>query len=254
MEVLRLLSDAGADLGEQVSVERTPGGLLRVAGIVETGERKAEILRALGPVTDNPAVLIEIRTVAEALAEKKGQGAKPATEQKVEIQSGSMAAESDLRSYFGGEEQARAFAARMVARSRRAVSHLYTLKNLSTRFSKDQLQRLSPEARGRWLSLLRSHAHAYRLEAEGLRQELRPVFFPSAPQGGAAAGPTPADIDGVVRAIDQLFAQGSANDRVILSAFTTSAQGATVTAIRAPQFWQSLLDAEGLAARIESAQ
>src|SRR5207245_1631485 len=47
VEVLRLLNQAGADLGEQVNVERTAQGLLQVKGIVETDKRKAELLQAL---------------------------------------------------------------------------------------------------------------------------------------------------------------------------------------------------------------
>ncbi|HEU4794399.1 MAG TPA: zf-HC2 domain-containing protein, partial [Pyrinomonadaceae bacterium] len=77
IEVLRLLNQAGADLGEQVSATRTPDGLLRVEGIVETEVRKNEILRTLEPVRNNPAVRIEIKSVAEALAEKRGEVSKP---------------------------------------------------------------------------------------------------------------------------------------------------------------------------------
>ncbi len=250
------MNQAGADLGEQVSAGRTPDGLLRVEGIVETDERKAEILRALESVINNPAVQVEIKTVAQTLAEKRRQGGEtpqPATEQKVEIQSGSMAAESELRAYFGNEEQARQFAAQMVSRSQRAMRHLYALKRLSNHLSAEELSSLSAEARAKWLSLVRSHARSYRQEATGLRQELRTVFFPSASQGGAQDGSEITDTASLMRAIERLFEIGTANDRVILWAFTTSIEGATVTAIKSQQFWQSLHTAEVLAARIQSA-
>src|SRR3712207_2168805 len=42
VEVLRLLNQVGADLGEQINVTRTPGGRLRVHGVVETQERRGE--------------------------------------------------------------------------------------------------------------------------------------------------------------------------------------------------------------------
>jgi hypothetical protein len=41
VEVLRLLNQAEADLGEQISVSRTKEGVLQVTGIVETEQRKA---------------------------------------------------------------------------------------------------------------------------------------------------------------------------------------------------------------------
>ena len=53
VEVLRLLHEVGADLGEQVSVTKTRDGLLRVSGVVETEQRKAEILSKLRPVMDS---------------------------------------------------------------------------------------------------------------------------------------------------------------------------------------------------------
>jgi hypothetical protein len=61
-----------------------------------------------------------------------------------------------------------------------------------------------------------------------------------------------ADAVSVVRAIERLFEMGSANDRVILSAFTTSSESASVTAIKSGAFWQSLQAAEALAVRIQS--
>jgi len=57
VEVLRLLHDAHADLGEQLSATRGADGLLHIAGIVDTAERKAEIIRALQPVKNHPAVM-----------------------------------------------------------------------------------------------------------------------------------------------------------------------------------------------------
>jgi hypothetical protein len=55
VEVLRLLNEAQADLGEQVSATKGVDGLLHVTGIVDTAERKAEIMRALQPVINHPA-------------------------------------------------------------------------------------------------------------------------------------------------------------------------------------------------------
>src|SRR5262249_37203683 len=68
VEVLRLLNQAGADMGEQITVTRTDEAHLTIKGITETEKRKRELLNVLGPVANNPAVKIEIQTLDEALA------------------------------------------------------------------------------------------------------------------------------------------------------------------------------------------
>jgi RNA polymerase sigma factor (sigma-70 family) len=67
VDVTYLLNQAKADRNEQVTLTRSAGGSLRVEGIVETEQRKQEFLSALAPVANNPAVTIEIHTVADAL-------------------------------------------------------------------------------------------------------------------------------------------------------------------------------------------
>ena len=47
---------AKTDRNEQVTLTRSAGGSLRVEGIVDTQQRKDEFLRALAPVSNNPAV------------------------------------------------------------------------------------------------------------------------------------------------------------------------------------------------------
>src|SRR6185295_2309462 len=68
VDVAYLLNQAKGDRKEQVALTRSAGGSLRVDGVVDSQQRKEEFLRALGPVINNPAVTIEIRTVAEASA------------------------------------------------------------------------------------------------------------------------------------------------------------------------------------------
>ncbi|HKZ77006.1 MAG TPA: zf-HC2 domain-containing protein [Pyrinomonadaceae bacterium] len=256
VEALRLLNQVGADLGEQISVKRTAAGMLRVTGIVETDQRKSEITNVLLPIASNPAVRIEIQTVAEAVAKQTTMSGTPSPSvRKVEITGNVIAAEPELRAYFereGGDasEHIRRFAGRIVNRSGRAMNHLWAMKRLIDQFSPEEMQRFSPEARDKWLSLVRSHARAYRQEVTGLRQELRPVFFPGATQDGASGGPEISDASELARAIERLFELSSSNDRVIRSAFTASAGGAVTTAIKTTQFWQALAGAEALAERI----
>jgi anti-sigma factor RsiW len=260
VEALRLLNQAGADLGEQISVKRMSDGMLQITGMVETDKRKAEIVNALGPIAGNPAVRIEVQTVAEAVAAQRHTKPTPLPSQRaIQIAGNTMAAEPELRTYFEGnakdtDEAIRQYAARMVSLSNRGMDHLWAMKRLLSQFSPEELRALTPDARTKWLSLIRAHAHSYQQANESLRRELQPVFFPSQSSAAVSSEGAIADIVELSRAIEQLFAQGSANDRVIRSAFTSSSNGAMTTVIKAPQFWQSLNNAEALADRIGRAQ
>lgn len=255
VEVLRLLHEAHADLGEQLAATKGADGLLHVAGIVDTPERKTEIMRALQPVINHPAVRIEIQTVAEALAQQQEQRIRskatpaPVTEQKVEINSEVIAAAPELRRHFSSDEQLREFSSRMVSQSRNAMRHVYAMKRLLSQFSPDELRTLSPEAKNKWIALIRSHARDYQNDVAALRRELQPVFSPSLP-GPGASGPEITDDASLARAMEQLFSLASANDGVVRSAFATSSESSATSAISSPQFWQSLTSAEGLAGKI----
>ena len=141
VEALRLLNQAGADLGEQISVKRTSEGLLEITGIVETDKRKSEIVSALAPLVSNPSVHIDIQTVTEAVARQTSNKPTPLPSTRaVEITSNAFPAEADLRAYFSGkgkdtDEAIRQYAARMVSLSGRAMDHLWAMKRLLNEFS-----------------------------------------------------------------------------------------------------------------------
>lgn len=250
VDVLRLLNQAKADLGEQITVGREADNLLYVRGIVETPSRKNEILSALDSVKDNSAVRIEISTVDEAIAKEKNKPQTPVKTESVETQSSSIAAENDLIEYFGSQEAARAFAGQMVNRSGRAMSRAYALKRLIGQFKPEELRELSPTARAKWLALVNSHARAFHEETEALRRELQTVF--SAPNAGASETPDVKTIADVPRAVETLLNLAIANDRVVRSAMAVSAGNSQFTAIKTVQFWQSLKAAEALAAKLQA--
>lgn len=262
VEALALLSQAGADLGEQVSVRRAPDGILHVSGIVDTDQRKAEITNALRPIAASPAVQIEIQTVAEAVASQRSTKKSPSSPvvREVEITGNTFAAEPDVRNYFAGkskdtDEAVRQYAARIVSLSGQAMDHLWAMKRLLNQLSAEQVRSLTPEARAKWVALIRSHAQAYQQRTAALRRELHPVFF--AGQSLATTASEGADIKDtgrLSRAVEQLFELGTLNDSMIRSAFTSTSSGVMTTAIRDPHFWRSLGNAEGLAATIARAQ
>lgn len=256
IEVTYLLNRIKANLGEQVSLTRTTGGTLRVEALVETESRKKEILHALGPVINNPAVGVEVSTVEEAV-KRHQERSKPseATVREVEVRNNRIPADPQLRSYFstrlvGSEaidEEIRRYANRAMNRSRQALLQASALKRLVRRFSSEEIRALEPEARTKWLAMIREHAQAYQREVRALRQELGSVF-----DGSSASTEQEAVSEAnLARLADRLVQLSYVNDEAVRSAFTISADGRTAAANKSPQFWRSLTNAETLAAAIQ---
>jgi DNA-directed RNA polymerase specialized sigma24 family protein len=271
IRALTLLHRVGADLGEEVSLARGADGKLKVEAIVETSQRQAEILRAIAPIANHPAVLIRIETVAEAL-KRRPSGMPPNTPAVVEEYSATSSmipAQLELRAHFarsladrmssmpaGEGERAmeaaiRQFATRMLKQSQKALLRAYALKRLSSKFSPDEIRALNADARAGWLSLICEHARNFADETGAMRQQLQPVI------GAAeAADEKPAEVDikgdaDLLAAVERLFKLAAANDLAVRSAFAIPMRATTGSSIKMTQLWQSLIDAEKLARRIQ---
>lgn len=252
VEVLRLLHQAGADLGEQISVTRNVGGPILVSGIVETDRRKAEILRALQAMSDNLSVRIEIKTVTEALAESRNRhdtSGNSATE-GVQVGADTFPAYEDLRARMSDEE-ARVFAARIVSRSHNAMRHAWALKRLMGRFTTKDLETLKPDSHAKWIALIKNHARAFQRDTASLREQLQPFFFTES-AGSAITSEIRNNAD-LITAVTRLVELASANYEVVRSSFTLTREASAVSAIKTPQFWRSLTSAEAVAAKIDAA-
>lgn len=260
IEVLRLLNAARADLNEQIEVKRTPQGRLRVEAIFDTEARKAEVLTALAAVRGNPALEMDLQTVAEAVARRQ-RGNPPAAPsgsmiEREEIAQASLAVEADLRRHFSGrglsdaamEAEIRRFASAARANSFKARSHATALKQLAARFSTEELRELDEATRAQWLGLLRGHARQTRDATLALRAQIAPVFASSSNDSAEVAH---LDNDRALRnACDQLAALCAESDRVIHAAFTILADASPAAALRTPGFWQRLHRIEHLAEAI----
>jgi hypothetical protein len=238
-----------------------------VKGIVDTEETKKEILHALSPVTNNPAVRVEISTATEALARQQERASDRVIVREFAGSDDAIPLYPELRRYFSrrgdaqGQEKTagpsseddstdqavRAFAARVVGRSRRTLSHAIELKQLSERFSAPQLNVLTPSARAKWFSMVCDHAEALRRETSLLRGELQPILFPTETPRAETERIEISGDAGLLPAIERLYKLILANDEAIRSAFTASSSAATGSAVAAPRFRLSLAMAERLA-------
>ena len=259
MEVVRLLDQAAAFGGDQVSVSRTPEGALLVEGVLDTDQRKRELLGALAPVSKNPAVTIRIETQADAMVRrgKQKSGAAPSqiTIDQVQVETKVPAAYAEVRRYFTArgvsaeqaEREVNAYADGVLAQSMRARQRARALKQLAGRFSQEELRMLDDESRAKWKAMILQHARSFQREADGLRRKLDQVF----PSGGNSEAVTEITNDAeLVRAIDKLFALWAAVDESVRESFSISSGNADI-AIKRWQFWQSLKTAEALAASLQ---
>ena len=254
VDVAYLLNQEKADRNEQVALTRSAGGSLRVEGVVDTQERKDQFLRALAPVANNPAVKIEIRTVAEATAQRRASP-NSVSVQALEETVNTIAAEVDLRGYFEKEkpsgsvdETIQSYSSRVVNRAYRALFHAIELKKLINRFANVDMRAITPDARSKWLTMLRQHAGGLERETAILHQEMQPVFFPGtvASTGEEVSIQSDAELS---RAVEKLHQMALFNNEAIRSAFTISSHSSAAT-IKSGQFRRSLFGAENLAKRI----
>ncbi|MDQ5838663.1 MAG: hypothetical protein M3379_17940, partial [Acidobacteriota bacterium] len=228
-----------------------------VEALVESEARKEAILRALGPVLNNPAVEVEVSTVAEALAKRGQAQTGSVTEREVTVGAGRIPADAELRAHFAArladaervEAEIKQFAARAMSHSRQALLHASALKRLAERFTPAQARALPADARAKWLSMVREHAAAYRREVAALRTQLSEVFN----DGGAGVGDETVGDDGAAEAAARLLRLSYAQDGAVRSAFTISEGAGSSAAIKSQQFWRTLASAERLASEIEKA-
>jgi hypothetical protein len=170
-----------------------------------------------------------------------------------------VAVDNELRDYLSRkdptlktgndlDEAVRSFSSRMVNRGYRALFHAIELKRLINRFANVDMRTVTPDARAKWLQMVREHAAAFERETAALRQDIEPVFFSSSPSVPAEEIEIAGDVD-LARAVERLHKVALANNDALRAAFTISAQSSK--AIKSLQFWRSLCSAENLAASIK---
>jgi RNA polymerase sigma factor (sigma-70 family) len=257
VDVAYLLNRAKADRNEQVALTRSAGGSLRVEGIVDTQQRKDEFLQALSPVSNNPAVKIEIHTIAEATARTMPTGTVTILE--AEETNTTVAADRELREYFtkkdpGGsvDEAIRSYSSRMVNRAYSAFFHAIELKRLVNRFANVDMRTVAPDARAKWLAMLHEHAASFARDNAMLREEIEPIFFPGSPSQVPEEVSIQSDVD-LARAVERLHKLALSNNEGIRSALTISSQ-TSAARIKSAAFWQSIQRAASLAETVSQYQ
>lgn len=253
VDVAYLLNHVKADRNEQVTLTRSASGSLRVEGVVESGERREEFLQALSPVSNNPAVTIQIQTVAEA-SKELGRGRTSVRE--ADATANAIAVDEELRSYYqkrglNGEaldEAVRSYSSRVVNHGYRALFHAVELKRLVSRFAGVDMRAVAPDARSKWLEMMAEHANGYARETAALLRELQPVFFSETAPEVIEDFSIGSDAD-LARAAERLNRLAVAANDAIGQAFTISKQSSAAT-FKSSQFRRNLEAAARLSERI----
>ncbi|MBO0799517.1 MAG: hypothetical protein J2P31_11910, partial [Blastocatellia bacterium] len=266
-----LLDQVNAFSRDQLSVSRTSSGYLMIEGIVDTEERKQELLNALASVRNHPAVKINIETPAEAERRLAKQRTPRAPVKQIAINSvhftGKFPAYPDLVHYFSERgttnerisDSTDKFADASLSRSSRIYQEARSMKQIAGRFTAEQLNTLDARELGQLRTLIRNHAQTLHNELAMLRQNLEPIFLPPNLVNETPAAPDELTSNAdLVNAVGRLFDLCVAIDKDIRSAFSISTAGpagdpATPTMnIKQPQFWRSLKNSENISAVIKN--
>ena len=264
LNVVYALDQFRTRFGDQLSVIKTPAGVLEIRGVVDSDETRRDVRRELSLFINDPAaVRIRIDTAAEFLA-RRSQGSGRVIFKDFSGSDQSIPLSADLSQYFVAHEGAgqtdqqrdaliRDFAAQVIGESQRAVAHSLELKQLGARFSAEQFDRFTPSARAKWFNLVRNHAEALRRELTTLDGELQRTLFSHETVSSAAEGvqiPTNATL---LIEVDRLHQLVLAIDQAVRSSFAVSSGTTSSDGVKSSRFQTELVASIKLADGIRAA-
>jgi hypothetical protein len=257
IEALRLLNAIGADLGEEVSVKRTPREII-IEATLETDARRQAIRQALESLAQSSVVRLHLTTTAETLAQAPPTVPRTLNPEGQALTAQVMPMANELRRHLQArgvaaaelDEAVTQFAIRIVRRSRQLNLHAWALRNLATRFSVAEVAALDAEAQAKRLNLLQQQGSAWRREMAALTQELAP--FLSAANSDAAPIPVITDEAALRQTINRLAQLTAMLDAQTRAAFTVSTETGAIE-ISTSVFRRHLAEADMLIAAIQNA-
>ena len=204
IEVRDALHRLRADLGEPIEIVRQSTGQygekIEVRGLVNTAERKAELLAALD---DIPGVKATIRTVKEASGNRASAAAQPSPSQTAaepgpENAGGRLPAQELLERHFSQRftdpddlrtaiEQ---FSKQALDHSESALAEAWALRRLAERYTTAEVNRLNDASRRRLEAMVRNHLASLRLHITRTSTLVKPALGAIANEssGATAAG------------------------------------------------------------------
>jgi hypothetical protein len=194
------LHRAGACLGEPVLLERTPGGAIRVHGLVRSVARREELREALQLSGTPVPITVELQTFEEAASSAALRETAPAPDESgPPARARRLPVERELARYFAeyrsrienksAAEFVAQFANRNVRAGQRAMAHAWALKRLTNSFPESVSSRLGRRQRSILESVTRDHLASLWSSLAEVRTLMEPVFAgASAHDAGSMAG------------------------------------------------------------------
>jgi hypothetical protein len=256
IETTYLLDRVGATLGQEVTVTVGADHKLHVEGVAATESRRAQIFKALGPIRNNPAVVINLMTVGEAVQRER---VKPSvvTETTSQAEHGTIPAFDELSRYFEAETAPDSsvdvrgriwrFSEQVLEDSGEAMRHAWVLKRLATTISPTEISSLNGTTHNEYLCMVAAHAQEVGRRTGKLRLQLGPIIFPNAAAAGREGDESNTSPTDLAQAVQQLFAAASRNDAAIQSSFSVTTGQVTEGTVKVQEIQSSLLEAERLA-------
>lgn len=253
LTVIQGLDRVNAFMGDQVSVEHNRGSI-DVRGVVDSKQRRDEIVTALAPALGSPALKLDIEVPGAAARAKKNSA-----HESIEGIEGFQRAPADnsLREFFAKnsstgkttDEEVEKFTDEVSLHSHAARANALALKKIAEQFTPDDLGSMTAEEHRQWRAMLQSHALAVLKETRLMRGSLEPIFGANSEDKPPLISDLKSDAD-LVYAAAKLSDLASSNDSAVWHSFAASTEASNVTLVCLPEFWESLLDAEILAQEI----
>ncbi len=252
VRALSLLDRAGALLGEQVNVRRTPNGV-RVEVTVDSDQRRLEIARALAPIVGAPGYEIRLQTFASVVnrqPEKTIERQAPPQMREVQVQRDEFPAAPIVRDALRAanpqldagalDQETRQLAARATEQSQAALQHAWAVVRLASRYAPAQVEsQLPADARQTWHAMIQLHAREVAAQVAGLGETLQPLLPDSTPRSDTAprAETERASIDAreLTQVTNRLVTLAQMQDEIVRASFSASADAPASASILSPE-------------------
>jgi hypothetical protein len=204
VEVQYALHRLGACLGEQVRIVRTKDEQsqpsLEVHGLVESNERRLEIVRAL---SDLPAVKIAIKTTEEVLPDDVAASpvAEPEPAGALRVSNRTLDVERELDQLFKSHplaygvptaDRIARFSTNAISLSQKVLAEAWALERHSASYPDEPTADLPPQSRWLLEIMVRDHFAAMKMDIEQTGSLLEPLL-PQVTDSSTAASPLPTD-------------------------------------------------------------
>jgi hypothetical protein len=175
LQVRSALHTLGADLGEQIDVQRERDGSVRVDGVAADDTRRHQLIASLQSI---PRTQLHIETVAQ-VAEHQ-QISRVSGPVRVAVMAGATPLlEASLKQRFPDDDQRIIYINQTLSLAQGASARAWALNRLAERYSPQQIALLDTPSRQRLDVLLGDHLSALREDINRLQSQLGQVLSPS---------------------------------------------------------------------------